>query len=84
MLTAYDQLEETTIAKERIESDLYGSMTPAKEVGGDLYNFLIGDDAPDKLYFALGDVSEKGVPAKYCLRQRKYKTFGRLFYLSVL
>ncbi len=35
-------------------------MTPAKEVGGDLYNFLWKDD---KLYFCIGDVSGKGVPA---------------------
>ena len=101
LLTAYDQLEETTIAKERIESDLriarniqmsmvpstfpdrpdldlYGSMTPAKEVGGDLYNFLIRDDAPDKLYFALGDVSGKGVPASLFMAQatRLFRTLA--------
>jgi serine phosphatase RsbU (regulator of sigma subunit) len=40
--------------------DMYASMTPAKEVGGDLYNFLRKDD---KLYFCIGDVSGKGVPA---------------------
>ena len=80
---AYDQLEETTTAKERMESelriarniqmsmvpsafpeidglDMYASMTPAKEVGGDLYNYIILDD---KLYFCIGDVSGKGVPA---------------------
>ena len=101
LLDAYDQLEETTIAKERIESDLriarniqmsmvpsafpdrpdldiYGSMTPAKEVGGDLYNFLIRDDAPDKLYFALGDVSGKGVPASLFMAQatRLFRTLA--------
>ena len=81
--TAYDQLEETTTAKERMESelriardiqmsmvpsvfpeidglDMYASMTPAREVGGDLYNFLRKDN---KLYFCIGDVSGKGVPA---------------------
>ena len=80
---AYDQLEETTTAKERMESelriardiqmsmvpsvfpsveglDMYASMTPAKEVGGDLYNFL---RKGDKFYFCIGDVSGKGVPA---------------------
>jgi len=80
---AYDKLEETTTAKERIESelriardiqmgmvphefpkssriDIYAMMTPAKEVGGDLYDFVrLGDE----LYFCLGDVSGKGVPA---------------------
>lgn len=80
---AYDKLEETTAAKERIESelriareiqkrmlphvfprrrdvDLYAMMTPAKEVGGDLYGYALIDDL---LYFCVGDVSGKGVPA---------------------
>lgn len=40
--------------------DLFASLTPAKEVGGDLYDFKrIGNI----LYFAIGDVSGKGVPA---------------------
>ena len=84
--TAYGKLEETTKAKERIESelriardiqmsmvprnfdifpqdsgiDLYASMKPAKEVGGDLYDFFIQGN---KLYLCIGDVSGKGVPA---------------------
>ena len=83
---AYGQLEETTKAKERIESelriardiqmsmvprnfnifqqhsgvDLYASMKPAKEVGGDLYDFFMQNN---KLYLCIGDVSGKGVPA---------------------
>lgn len=40
--------------------DMYASMIPAKEVGGDLYNYLLKGD---KLYFCIGDVSGKGVPA---------------------
>ena len=45
---------------DRKDIDLYASMTPAKEVGGDLYDFfLIGN----KLHFCIGDVSGKGVPA---------------------
>ena len=87
--TAYEQLEQTTAAKERIESelriardiqmsmvphefperpdlDIYASMTPAKEVGGDLYDFLLEDDI---LYFCLGDVSGKGVPASLFMAQ---------------
>ncbi len=40
--------------------DLYASMYPAKEVGGDLYDYFILDD---KLFFIIGDVSGKGVPA---------------------
>lgn len=40
--------------------DLCALLKPAKEVGGDLYDFL---QKEDKLYFAVGDVSGKGVPA---------------------
>lgn len=40
--------------------DLYASVEPAKEVGGDLYDFFVKDN---KLYFAIGDVSGKGIPA---------------------
>lgn len=42
------------------EISMYGVLLPAKEVGGDLYDFYIRDD---KLFFCLGDVSGKGVPA---------------------
>ena len=98
LLVAYDQLEETTTAKERIESDLriarniqmgmvpstfperpdldlYASMTPAKEVGGDLYGYYL---TGDKLYFALGDVSGKGVPASLFMAQatRLFRTLA--------
>lgn len=98
LLVAYDQLEETTTAKERIESDLriardiqqsmvphnfpdrsdldiYASMTPAKEVGGDLYGYLLLED---KLYFCLGDVSGKGVPASLFMAQatRLFRTLA--------
>ena len=40
--------------------EIYGSMTPAKEVGGDLYDFFVHDGL---LYFCIGDVSDKSVPA---------------------
>lgn len=95
---AYDQLEETTAAKERIESelriardiqmsmvpsmspdreglDLYASMTPAKEVGGDLYGYLL---VGDSLYFCVGDVSGKGVPASLFMAQatRLFRTLA--------
>ncbi|MBO7418329.1 MAG: SpoIIE family protein phosphatase [Bacteroidaceae bacterium] len=40
--------------------DIYGQLISAKEVGGDLYDFFIRDD---KLFFCIGDVSGKGVPA---------------------
>ena len=95
---AYDQLEETTAAKERIESelriardiqmsmvpnifpdrpglDIYASMTPAKEVGGDLYGYLLLDN---ELYFCVGDVSGKGVPASLFMAQatRLFRTLA--------
>lgn len=40
--------------------DIHAFMKPAKVVGGDLYDYRLGDD---KLYFCVGDVSGKGVPA---------------------
>ena len=95
---AYDQLEEATAHRERIESelriardiqmsmvpsmspdreglDLYASMTPAKEVGGDLYGYLL---IGDNLYFCVGDVSGKGVPASLFMAQatRLFRTLA--------
>ena len=74
-----EELQTTTRANERMESELnvarniqmgmlrndfpqqlYALLKPAKEVGGDLYDFTLKDDY---LYFAIGDVSGKGVPA---------------------
>ena len=97
--TAYDKLEETTAAKERIESelriarniqmsmvpstfpdyeglDLYAEMTPAKEVGGDLYGYAVNGS---RLYIAVGDVSGKGVPASLFMAQsaRLFQTFAK-------
>lgn len=46
--------------------DLFASMTPAREVGGDLYDYLLLDD---QLYFCVGDVSGKGVPASLFMAQ---------------
>lgn len=43
------------------EFDIYATMDPAKEVGGDFYDFFIIDD--DHLGFVIADVSGKGVPA---------------------
>ena len=45
---------------DRDDVQLYASLTPAKEVGGDLFDFYFRDD---KLFFCIGDVSGKGVPA---------------------
>ena len=46
---------------ERREFDIFGSMKPAKAVGGDFYDFSLVDD--DHLVMAIADVSGKGVPA---------------------
>ena len=45
---------------EREDIDLYAKLQPAREVGGDLYDFFIEHE---KLHFIIGDVSGKGVPA---------------------
>ena len=96
--TAYDQLEETTAAKERIESelriardiqmsmvpndfpeyeglDMYAEMNAAKEVGGDLYGYVLQGN---KLHFCVGDVSGKGVPASLFMSQsaRLFRTLA--------
>lgn len=49
-----------TTSEERNDVQIYGSLSPAKEVGGDLYDFYIRDE---KLFFCIGDVSGKGIPA---------------------
>jgi len=83
-ITHYIQeLQATTAAKERIESELsiarqiqlamvptnfpdneqfsiHAFLQPAREVGGDFYDFMVKDD---EIFFAIGDVSGKGVPA---------------------
>lgn len=46
---------------ERKEFDIYASMHPAKEVGGDFYDFFLIDE--DHLALVMADVSGKGVPA---------------------
>ena len=46
---------------ERTEFDIYASMDPAKEVGGDFYDFYLIDD--DHLCLLIADVSGKGIPA---------------------
>lgn len=46
---------------ERTEFEIYASIEPAREVGGDLYDFFFLDR--DRFFFLIGDVSGKGVPA---------------------
>ena len=53
----------------RSEFDLYASMDPAKEVGGDFYDFFLVDD--DHLCLVIADVSGKGVPAAMFMMSSK-------------
>ncbi len=46
---------------EKEEFEIFAALEPAKEVGGDLYDFFLIDD--DHVFFSVGDVSGKGVPA---------------------
>ena len=45
---------------DRNDIDLFATLVPAKEVGGDLFDYFIRDE---RFYFCIGDVSGKGVPA---------------------
>ena len=45
---------------DRLDLNIYGIVDPAKEIGGDLYDFYVRHN---KLFFCIGDVSGKGVPA---------------------
>lgn len=49
-----------TVFPQRDDLELFATMTPAKAVGGDLYDFIIEGD---ELFFIIGDVAGKGVPA---------------------
>ncbi|MCR5237235.1 MAG: PP2C family protein-serine/threonine phosphatase [Lachnospiraceae bacterium] len=56
---------------ERDEFELYASMTPAKEVGGDFYDFFFTDS--DHLALVMADVSGKGIPAAMFMAAGKNK-----------
>lgn len=60
---------------EREDVDLYSQLKPAREVGGDLYDFFIADE---KLHFIIGDVAGKGVPASLVMAVtcRLYRTIA--------
>ena len=45
---------------ERTDIDVYGMQKPAKMIGGDIFDYFIRDE---KLFFSIGDVSGKGIPA---------------------
>ena len=54
---------------DRNEFDLHAIMDPAKAVGGDLYDFFFIDE--NRLFFMIGDVSDKGVPAALFMAMTK-------------
>ena len=54
---------------DRTEFDIFASMDPAKEVGGDFYDFFLVDD--DHLCIVMADVSGKGVPAALFMMSTK-------------
>jgi serine phosphatase RsbU (regulator of sigma subunit)/ABC-type amino acid transport substrate-binding protein len=54
---------------DRSEFDLYAVLEPAKQVGGDFYDFFFID--PHRLCFVIGDVSDKGVPAALLMARTK-------------
>ncbi len=55
---------------DRTEFEIYGSMAPAKEVGGDLYDFFLIDE--DRLALVIADVSGKGIPAALFMMVAKF------------
>ena len=57
-----------TVFPDRSDADVYGSMTMAKSVGGDLYDFFVRDN---QLFFCIGDVSGKGIPAALLMMETK-------------
>ena len=61
---------------ERKDFDIYALMTPAKEVGGDFYDFFLVDD--DHLAMVIADVSGKGIPASLFMMISKILIKNRL------
>lgn len=59
---------------DRNDLDVYGFLNPAKSVGGDLYDYFVRNE---KLFFCIGDVSGKGVPASL------YMTVTRALFRNV-
>lgn len=62
--------------------ELYATLEPAREVGGDLYDFFMVDD--EHLVFGIGDVSDKGVPAALFMAVTKtlVKTTANYFQIA--
>ena len=68
-----DMLPQEEVKDERLE--VIGSLVPAREVGGDLYDYFIRDD---KLFFCIGDVSGKGAASAMMMAvvQTKFRDFS--------
>lgn len=64
------------VLRERKEFSLYASMTPAKKVGGDFYDFFLTDE--NHLAVLIADVSGKGVPASLFMVIAKTLLQGRI------
>ena len=54
---------------ERHDIDIFALMTPAKQVGGDFYDFFFADN--DRFVFLVADVSDKGIPAAMFMMKAK-------------
>ena len=61
---------------DRTEFDIYASMEPAKEVGGDFYDMILVDD--DHLAIEIADVSGKGIPAALFMMASKIMLSGKI------
>ena len=62
-LQVASQIQQSMLPQEKLKHsdvDIFGSLVPAREVGGDLYDYFVRDE---KLFFCVGDVSGKGVPS---------------------
>ena len=62
-LRVASQIQQTMLPHNRLQRDdvdVFGSLVPAREVGGDLFDYFIHDE---KLFFCIGDVSGKGTPS---------------------
>ena len=62
---------------DRTEFNLYASMTPARGVGGDFYNFIMMDD--DHLALFIADVSGKGIPGALCMMVSNMRLLQRTY-----
>ncbi|MBP5216943.1 MAG: SpoIIE family protein phosphatase [Bacilli bacterium] len=78
-----NQIQISALPKDFLDDDdikMYASMNAAKEVGGDFYNFLVRGD---ELYFVIGDVSGKGIPAAlFMMKANAYFETAASFFSS--